>query len=80
MDNRDFFKVLDLFQNKFWLIYPFNTFWLIWEVRAEKRPYEWLGRVLGVWGLAPLTRNSQINQKVLTRVSTEKKVPPRHYI
>ena len=46
-------------------VYLFNTFWLIWEVWAEKRPHEWLGGVLGVLGLAPSARNSQINQKVL---------------
>ena len=45
--------------------YPFNTFWLIWEVWAEKRLHEWLEGVLGVLGLAPSARNSQINQKVL---------------
>ena len=32
---------------------------------AEKRPHEWLGGVLGVLGLPPSARNSQINQKVL---------------
>jgi hypothetical protein len=35
------------------------------EGRAEMRPHEWLGGVLGVLGLAPSARNSQINQKVL---------------
>jgi hypothetical protein len=34
-------------------------------VWAEKRPHEWLGGALGVLGLAPSARNSQINQKVL---------------
>ena len=34
-------------------------------MRAEKRPHEWLGGVLGVLGLAPLARTSQIQQKVL---------------
>ena len=34
-------------------------------MRAEKRPHEWLGGVLGVLGLAPSARTSQINQKVL---------------
>ena len=35
---------------------PFNTFLLISDVRAEKRPHEWLGGVLGVLGLAPSAR------------------------
>jgi hypothetical protein len=34
-------------------------------VRAEKRPHEWLGGVLGVSGLAPSARTSQIKQNVL---------------
>ena len=46
-------------------IYPFNTFLLIYDVRAEKRPHEWLGEVLGVLGLAPSAHISQINQKVI---------------
>jgi hypothetical protein len=46
-------------------LYSFNTFWLLWEVWAEKRPDEWLGEVLGVSGLAPSARKSQINQKAL---------------
>ena len=47
-----------------YLVYPFNTFCLIWEMWAEKWPHEWLGRVLGVLGLASSARNSQINQKI----------------
>ena len=38
--------------------YPFNTFLLIYDVRAEKRPHEWLGGVLGVLRLAPSARTS----------------------
>ena len=34
-------------------------------MRAEKRPYEWLGGVLGVSGFTPSTHISQIKQKVL---------------
>ena len=34
-------------------------------MRAEKRPHEWLGGVLGVLGLALSARTSQIHQKVL---------------
>ena len=34
-------------------------------MRAEKRPHEWLGGVLGVLGLAPSARTSLIKQKVL---------------
>ena len=37
---------------------PFNTFLLIYDVRAGKRPHEWLGGVLGVLGLAPSARTS----------------------
>jgi hypothetical protein len=39
-------------------IYPFNTFLLIQDVRAEKRPHEWLGGVLEVLRLAPSARTS----------------------
>ena len=45
-------------------LYPFNTFCLIWEMSAKKRPHEWLGGVLGVLGLASSTNISQIKQKV----------------
>ena len=34
-------------------------------MRAEKRPHEWLGGGLGVLGLAPSARTSQIQQEVL---------------
>ena len=50
---------------KGYMIYPFNTFCLIWEMWAKKRSHEWLGGVLGVLGLAPSTHISQIKQKVL---------------
>jgi hypothetical protein len=35
------------------------------DVRAEKRPHEWLGGVLRMLGLALSARTSQIQQKVL---------------
>jgi hypothetical protein len=44
--------------NSMELLNPFNTFLLIYDVRAEKRPHEWLGGVLGVLGLAPSARTS----------------------
>jgi hypothetical protein len=58
-------KIL-LFLHCCWFVatYPLNTFCLIWEMWAEKRPNEWLGRVLGVLRLAPSTHISQIKQKV----------------
>ena len=46
--------------------YTFNEFLSIQDVRAEKWSHEWLGEVLGVSGLAPSARKSQINQKALT--------------
>jgi hypothetical protein len=45
--------------------YTFNTFLLIYDVRAEMRPHEWLGGVLGVLGFAPSARTSKINRKML---------------
>ena len=45
--------------------YPLNTFLLIYDVRAEKRPHEWLEGVLRILGLAPSARTSKINRKVL---------------
>ena len=39
-------------------ICPSNTFLLIYDVLAEKRPHDLLGRVLGVLGFAPSARTS----------------------
>ena len=37
----------------------------MWAEKKRKRPHEWLEGVLGVFGLAPSTQISQINQKVI---------------
>jgi hypothetical protein len=39
-------------------VYPFNNLMLIYDVRVEKRPHEWLEGVLGVSGLALSARTS----------------------
>jgi hypothetical protein len=52
-NNRTLFSLafIKLTTHKFekcFVLYPYNTLCLIKDVRAEKRPHEWLGGVLGV--------------------------------
>ena len=44
----------------------------MWAEKKRKRPHEWLEGVLGVFGLAPSTQISQINQKVIKGYETYK--------
>ena len=42
--------------------YPFDTFQLMYDVRAEKRPHKWLGGVLGVVDWVPQPAHHRLTE------------------